>query len=79
MEKNGVVRLLAGAKDLEAPRYGLAALGPALLGRPWQAAGLRPEGAEPEKPWWGRWVMPLGVTIVAAWLVWLLRRILSEA
>ncbi|MFL6199220.1 MAG: hypothetical protein ACJ76J_08600 [Thermoanaerobaculia bacterium] len=79
LEEDGGVRLLAGAKDLETPRYDLAALGPALLGRPSHTAELRREGAAPEKPWWGRWVMPLGVTIVAAWLVWLLRRILSEA
>lgn len=77
--ENGTVRLLAGAESLEAPRYDLASLGPALLGHLWQAAELRRAGADPEKPWWGRWVMPLGVTIVAAWLVWLLRRILSEA
>ena len=79
LEEGGGVRLLAGAKDLEAPRYDLAALGPALLGRPSHTAEIRREGAAPEKPWWGRWVMPLGVTIVAAWLLWLLRRILSEA
>ncbi|HWN41329.1 MAG TPA: hypothetical protein VNW71_03875, partial [Thermoanaerobaculia bacterium] len=78
-EETGTVRLLAGAENLEAPRYDLASLGPALLGHPWRTAELRRAGAVPEKPWWGRWVMPLGVTIVAAWLVWLLRRILSEA
>lgn len=73
------VRLLAGARDLEAPRYELAELGPALLGHPWRPAELRRPGAESEAPWWGRWVMPVGVTLAAAWLVWLLRRILSEA
>lgn len=78
LEEDGTVRLLAGAGSLEAPRYDLAALGPALLGRPWRNAELRRAGAEAEKPWWGRWVMPAGVTIVAVWLVWLLRRILSE-
>jgi hypothetical protein len=78
-EETGSVRLLAGAESLEAPRYDLASLGPALLGHPWQTAELRRAGAVPEKPWWGRWVMPLGVTIVAVWLVWLLRRILTEA
>lgn len=77
--EEGTVRLLAGARNLEAPRYDLASLGPALLGHPWQTAELRRVGAVPETPWWSRWVMPLGVTIVAAWLVWLLRRILSEA
>ena len=79
LEENGAVRLLAGAASLEAPRYDLAALGPALLGRPSKTAELRRAGAEAETPWWSRWVMPAGVTIVAAWLVWLLRRILSEA
>ncbi len=79
LEEDGTVRLLAGAEGLEAPRYDLASLGPALLGHPWQTAEIRRAGADPEKPWWGRWVMPLGVTIVAAWLLWLLRRILSEA
>ncbi len=79
LEEDGTVRLLAGAENLEAPRYDLASLGPALLGHPWQTAELRRAGAVPEKPWWSRWVMPIGVTIVAAWLVWLLRRILSEA
>ena len=73
------VRLLAGARDLKAPHYELAELGPSLLGRPWRPAELRSPGAEAEAPWWGRWVMPAGVTIVAAWLVWLLKRILSEA
>lgn len=79
LEAEGVVRLLAGAESLEAPRYDLAALGPALLGRPSRAAELRSVGAAAEKPWWSRWVMPAGVTVAAAWLVWLLRRILSEA
>ena len=79
LEKDGGVRLLAGAENLEAPRYDLASLGPALLGHPWRPAELRRAGAVPEKPWWSRWVMPLGVTIVAVWLLWLLRRILSEA
>ena len=79
LEDDGEVRLLAGAENLEAPRYDLASLGPALLGHPWQAAELRRAGAVPETPWWSRWVMPIGVTIVAAWLVWLLRRIMSEA
>lgn len=73
------VRLLAGARDLEAPGYELAELGPALLGHPWRPAELRIPGTADEAPWWGRWVMPVGVTIVAAWLIWLLRRILSEA
>lgn len=79
LEKGGTARLLAGSENLEAPGYGLEALGPALLGHPWRTAELRRAGAVAETPWWSRWVMPLGVTVVAAWLVWLLRRILSEA
>lgn len=81
-KEKDAVRLLAGARNLKAPRYELAdiaGVGPALLGHPWQTAEIRSAGAVPEKPWWSRWVMPIGVTIVAAWLVWLLRRILSEA
>ena len=77
--EEGTVRLLAGAPDLEAPRYELAELGTALLGQPWRPAELRTPGGADKPPWWGRWVMPVGVTLVAAWLVWLLRRILSEA
>lgn len=77
--REGGVRLLAGARHLEAPRYDLAALGLALLGHPWQPAELRSQGAATAAPWWSRWVMPGGVTIVGAWLVVLLKRILSEA
>jgi hypothetical protein len=79
VEESEEVRLLAGAKALEAPRYDFAALGPALLGRPWEAAEIRSVGEAPEPPWWNRWVMPAALAAVALWLVVLLRRILSEA
>lgn len=79
MAKGDAVRLLAGAASLEAPRYDLAALGPALLGRAWEAAEIRSAGEAPEPPWWNRWVMPAAVGVATIWLLILLRRILSEA
>lgn len=77
--EGGGVQLLAGNKDLEAPRYDFAELGPLLLNRPARAAELHSEGAAPAPPWWSRWVMPAGVILVGLWLVLLLRRILAEA
>lgn len=74
---DGEVQLLAGAEGLEAPRYDLAALGPALAGHPWQAAEIRSEREGP--PWWSGWVLPLGIAAASLWLLTLLRRILSEA
>jgi hypothetical protein len=79
MEEGGEVRLLAGAKTLAAPRYDFAALGPALLARPWEAAEIRSAGEASEAPWWNRWVMPLAIAGAGVWLLVLLRRILSEA
>jgi len=79
MEEGGEVRLLAGAKTLAAPRYDFAALGPALLARPWEAAEIRSAGEAPAAPWWNRWVMPLAIAGAGVWLLVLLRRILSEA
>lgn len=73
------VRLLAGAATLEAPRYDLAALGPALLGHAWEPAEIRSAGEAPEPPWWNRWVLPAAVLGATIWLLILLRRILSEA
>lgn len=75
--ESGEVQLLAGAEGLEAPRYDLAALGPALAGHPWEAAEIRSERTGP--PWWSGWVLPLGITAAGIWLLVLLRRILSEA
>jgi hypothetical protein len=77
--KGDEVRLLAGAATLEAPRYDLAALGPALLGHAWEPAEIRGTGEAPATPWWNRWVLPVAVTAAAVWLLVLLRRILSEA
>lgn len=79
LDGDGAVRLLAGDKDLEAPRYDFAEIGPLLLSRPWQAAELRNEGAAPTPPWWSRWVMPAALILAGAWLVLLLKRILVEA
>jgi hypothetical protein len=79
MAKGDGVRLLAGAAALEAPRYDLAALGPALLGHAWEPAEIRSAGEAPEPPWWNRWVMPTAVIGAGVWLLILLRRILSEA
>jgi hypothetical protein len=79
MAKGDGVRLLAGAAALDAPRYDLAALGPALLGHAWEAAEIRSAGEAPEPPWWNRWVMPIAVLGAGVWLLILLRRILSEA
>jgi hypothetical protein len=79
MVKGDGVRLLAGAAALEAPRYDLAAIGPALIGRAWEPAEIRSAGGAPEPPWWNRWVLPVAVTAAVVWLLILLRRILSEA
>ncbi len=79
MVKGDEVRLLAGAATLEAPRYDLAALGPALLGHAWEPAEIRGTGETPETPWWNRWVLPVAVMGATLWLLILLRRILSEA
>lgn len=74
------VRLLAGSNDLEAPDYDFAALGPVLLARSWKPAELDLEGraAGGEGPWWGKWVLPAALGIAAVFLLFLLRRILSE-
>lgn len=77
--KGDEVRLLAGAAALETPRYDLAAIGPALVGRAWEPAEIRSAGEAPEPPWWNRWVLPVAVTAAVVWLLILLRRILSEA
>lgn len=73
------VRLFAGAAALEAPRYDLAALGPALLGHAWETAEIRSAGESSDPPWWSRWVLPVAVTGATLWLLILLRRILAEA
>jgi hypothetical protein len=77
--EEGEVRLLAGARDLEAPDYDFAALGPVLLARSWHPAELDLEGeATKDGAWWGRWVLPAALGIAAVFLLLLLRRILTE-
>lgn len=73
------VRLLAGARDLEAPDYDFAALGPVLQARSWHPAELDLEGETAQDGmWWGRWVLPAALGIAAVFLLLLLRKILSE-
>jgi hypothetical protein len=74
------VRLLAGAPDLAAPVYDLAALSDVLPARPWQPAALDLAGdlREGEAPWWSRWVLPVTLAIAGLFLLLLLRRILAE-
>lgn len=75
----GEVRFLAGARDLQAPDYDFAALGPVLLARAWQPAELDLEGETAEDgASWGRWVLPGALGVAAIFLLLLLRRILSE-
>jgi Protein of unknown function (DUF3999) len=75
----GEVRLLAGAREMAAPDYDFAALGPVLLARSWRQAelDLAPEtdggGAA-----WGRWVLPAALGVAAVFLLLLLRKILGE-
>lgn len=73
------VRLLAGSRELAAPDYDFAALGPVLLARPWKPAELDLEGESTnDGGWWGRWVMPAALGIAAVFLLLLLRRILLD-
>ena len=73
------VRLLAGARDLEAPDYDFAVLGPVLLARSWHPAELDLAGETTKGGmWWGRWVLPAALGIAAVFLLLLLRKILSD-
>jgi hypothetical protein len=74
------VRLLAGSERLAAPAYDFATLGEALLARPWQPAELDLAGTAPTGGgrWWARWAMPIALTLAGAFLLLLLRRILTE-
>jgi hypothetical protein len=77
----GRVQLLAGAPELAAPVYDLAALAEVLPVRPWQSAELD-LGADLRRgspPWWSRWVLPATLAVAGLFLLALLRRILSEA
>lgn len=76
--EEGEVRLLAGARDLEAPDYDFAALGPVLLARSWHPAELDLQGESAgDRVWWGRWVLPAALGVAAVFLLLLLRRILA--
>jgi hypothetical protein len=77
--ENGGVRLLAGARELEAPDYDLAALGDQLLSRPWRPAEIDTGVGEAPVPRWTRWVMPLTLGLATLLLFFLLRRVLKSA
>jgi len=77
--ERGEVRLLAGARDLKAPDYDLAALGDQLLARPWRPAELDRSGAAAPAPRWTRWGMPVTLGLAALLLFVLLRRSLTAA
>ena len=77
--EGGEVRLLAGARDLKAPAYDLAALGEQLLARPWRPAELDRNGGVAPVPRWTRWVMPVTLGLAALLLFILLRRVLTAA
>ena len=76
----GKVRLLAGAPELAAPVYDLAALADVLPARPWQSAVIDLEGdpRQGEPPWWSRWALPGILAAAGVVLLVLLRRILAE-
>lgn len=77
----GRVQLLAGAPELTAPVYDLAALAEVLPSRPWQLAEVDLTGdlREGAPPAWSRWVIPATLAVAALFLLALLRRILAEA
>jgi hypothetical protein len=76
----GNVQLLAGAPELRAPVYDLAALADALPSRPWQSAEVNLAGdlQEVVPPWWSRWVLPCILAAAGLFLLVLLRRIVTE-
>jgi hypothetical protein len=77
----GRVQLLAGAPEMTAPVYDLAALAEVLPSRPWQLAevGLSGDLRQGAPPGWSRWVIPASLAVAALFLLALLRRILAEA
>ncbi|HEV7517305.1 MAG TPA: hypothetical protein VGR07_13465 [Thermoanaerobaculia bacterium] len=77
--ERGDVRLLAGARDLQAPDYDLAALGDQLLSRPWRPAEIDRSGSAAPAPRWARWVMPVTLGLATLLLFFLLRRVLRTA
>ncbi len=77
--KDDAVKLLAGSERLTAPSYDFAALGTALLTRPWQPAELDLTGTATLKPSrWSRWALPLALALACLFLLFLLRKILAE-
>jgi hypothetical protein len=76
----GNVQLLAGAPELRAPVYDLAALADVLPSRPWQSAEVNLAGdlQEVVPPWWSRWVLPFTLAAAGLFLLVLLRRIVTE-
>jgi hypothetical protein len=77
--EHGEVHLLAGARNLKAPDYDLAALGDQLLAFPWRPAELAPSEAATPAPRWARWVMPATLALAALLLLVLLRRAIKTA
>jgi hypothetical protein len=77
--KDDAVKLLAGSERLTAPSYDFAALGAALLARPWQPAELDLTGTATLKPSrWSRWALPIALALACLFLLFLLRKILAE-
>jgi Protein of unknown function (DUF3999) len=74
------VRLLAGAPDLTAPDYDLAALREGLLAQPWRPATLDPAGeiAAAGAGRSRRWLLLGTLALAAVALLFLLRRVLKE-
>ena len=74
----GEVRLMAGARRLTAPDYDIEALRERLLASPWRPAEIE-LGAKvaPSAGRWTRWLMPAMLLVAAAFLLFLLRRVLA--
>ncbi len=74
----GDVKLLAGAHRLTAPDYDIEALRDQLLASPWRPAEIeQAERVAPSTGRFTRWLMPLTLLVAAAFLLLLLRRVLS--
>ncbi|HXU44428.1 MAG TPA: DUF3999 family protein [Thermoanaerobaculia bacterium] len=73
----GNVRLLAGAENLGAPQYDLAALESELLARPWHPAQVA--ASLQEEPSATRFLLPAVLGLAGIALLLLLRRILTAA
>jgi hypothetical protein len=76
----GDVRLLAGARRLTAPDYDIEALRDRLLASPWRPAEVELAGrVAPSAARWTGWLIPATLLVAAAFLLLLLRRVLSGA